>query len=583
MNAFLGVKNIDDFSNVLGIRKKILTYVIYGVGIDNSYINFEIPKKNGGVRKISAPNKRLKIIQKKLADKLWESQEEFFERNKVAHAFIKNKGIVSNARIHRNKKIVLNIDIEDFFPSFNFGRVYGFFKKDRDFMLPDSVAKMVAQLTCYNGYLPQGAPTSPIVTNLICRIMDIRILKLARKYKLDYTRYADDLTFSTNDKSFDEKKVIFMKKLNNEIRRAGFNINKNKTRVQYENMRQIVTGIVVNKKLNVPADYCKKTRAMADNLYRHGVFYIDGKEGNINMLEGRFSFINQLDKYNNSFEFKYKSIKSNNIEHQKYLLSLESNKAKRYTMLHKSNKREREYQKFLFYKYFYGNSKPTIVTEGKTDILYLKAALKNLYLEYPELIEKDGDDFKFKISFLRRKKVENPTKMTKFKYFFNLESDGADAIANIYYFFIDDRKNGVNQNYLKYFKEICPRKIPLNPTVLIFDNETEKTKPLKPLRKFIQNNISKPEEKFEKVRANEYVDLVEDSLYLIATPLFGEKESDMELLLVDDFKKLGQSKDSFSKQVFREYAKWDFSKFRPLLDNLRDVIVQHQKKVEEEN
>lgn len=582
MNAFEKIENIDDFSKLIGISKKSLTYVVYKIGINNAYNNFDIPKKNGGTRNISAPNKRLRKIQKKLADKLWESQEEFFKRNNIAHAFIKNRGIISNARIHRNKKIVLNVDIEDFFHSFNFGRVYGFFLKDKDFELPNDVAKMIANLTCYKGCLPQGAPTSPIITNLICRIMDVRILKLAKKFKLDYTRYADDLTFSTNNKDFCNNKNKFLKKLRNEIRRSGFRINKKKTRIQYENMRQSVTGVVVNKKLNVSTNYYKETRAMANHLYRNGIFYIDGKEGSIGRLEGRFAFINQLDKYNNNIGVNYREIMSNNLEHQKNILSLENNQGKK-TMIYKSNKREREYQKFIFYKYFYGNSKPTIVTEGKTDILYLKAALKNLYKEYPNLIEKNGSDFIFKVFFLKREKTDNPQKMTRFKYFLDLESTGADSMGKLYDFFSNNKKNQkMYPNFLSYFKEICPNRIPLNPTIFIFDNETKDNS--KPLHKFI-NKISTDKEKrehlFQKLREKFYVNLVEDSLYLLATPLSKKMdESDIEKLLVDDFKERGQSKIDFSKQVFREYTEWNFDKFRPLLNNLNDIVVQHRKKLE---
>ena len=109
-------------------------------------------------------------------------------------------------------------------------------------------------MTCYQGKLPQGAPTSPIITNLICNIFDVRISKLAKKYRLDYTRYVDDLTFSTNNKEFLNIKNIFFEELEKEIINAGFNINKRKTRVQYRVSRQEVTGIVVNKKLHVSRD-----------------------------------------------------------------------------------------------------------------------------------------------------------------------------------------------------------------------------------------------------------------------------------------------------------------------------------------
>src|SRR5699024_7070708 len=109
--------------------------------------------------------------------------------------FIPGKSIITNARIHRNKRLVVNIDLKDFFPSFHFGRVRGFFEKNKYFLLSREVSTIIAQLTCYKGSLPQGAPTSPIITNLICQILDYKLLKIAKKYKTDYSRYADDLTF----------------------------------------------------------------------------------------------------------------------------------------------------------------------------------------------------------------------------------------------------------------------------------------------------------------------------------------------------------------------------------------------------
>lgn len=100
----------------------------------------------------------------------------------------------------------------------------------------------MAQLTCYQGKLPQGAPTSPIITNYICQTFDMRIIRIAKKYHLDYTRYADDLSFSTNDKKFIEQWEPFYNELTHEVERAGFKVNTKKTSVQYRDSRQTVTG-----------------------------------------------------------------------------------------------------------------------------------------------------------------------------------------------------------------------------------------------------------------------------------------------------------------------------------------------------
>lgn len=113
----------------------------------------------------------------------------------------KGKSFITNAQIHRNKRFVINVDLENFFDSFHFGRVRGYFMKNKNYQCSEEVATTIAQIACYEGKLPQGAPSSPIITNMICNIFDMRLLRLAKKYKLDYTRYADDLSFSTNDKN----------------------------------------------------------------------------------------------------------------------------------------------------------------------------------------------------------------------------------------------------------------------------------------------------------------------------------------------------------------------------------------------
>lgn len=194
--------------------------------------------------------------------------------------------------------------------------------------MPEEVATVIAQLTCYKGSLPQGAPTSPIISNYICNILDLRIIKLAKKYKMNYTRYADDLTFSTNDKHYVDNQDEFYIKLKKEVEKAGFRINEKKTRVSYKDSRQEVTGVVVNEKISVNREYYKKTRAMADHLYRNGEFLIDGEKGSIYQLEGRFDFINQAERFDNKY-------------------------FKRKRNFYDLNAREKQYKKFLFYKYFF--------------------------------------------------------------------------------------------------------------------------------------------------------------------------------------------------------------------------------------
>ena len=191
---------------------------------------------------------------------------------------------MSNASCHRKKRFVYNIDLKDFFPSFNFGRVRGYFIKSKNFRLHQKVATVVAQIACFKNELPQGSPCSPVISNLICRNLDLRILKLAKNINCQYTRYVDDLTFSTNNKEFPKEisknvfKVFYKewtlgKDLEKIILEEGFKVNVKKCRMQCFNLRQEVTGIVVNDVVNVPKEYYRNARSMCNSLFEKGYYY----------------------------------------------------------------------------------------------------------------------------------------------------------------------------------------------------------------------------------------------------------------------------------------------------------------------
>ncbi|WP_339164444.1 retron Ec67 family RNA-directed DNA polymerase/endonuclease [Siminovitchia sp. FSL W7-1587] len=552
MKEFYDIKTRNEFADFLNIPRKQLSYVLYVKGVNNLYTSFEIPKKNGGIRKIDAPLKELKDIQTKLAKALYKHKAKGRKRkNNISHAFEKNKSIITNAKIHRNKRLVLNIDLENFFESFHFGRVRGFFNKNVNFLLPIEAATVIAQISCYEGKLPQGAPSSPIITNLICEILDFRIMKVAKKYKLNCTRYADDITFSTNDKKFLNLQEEFYKEISNEIIRAGFNINEKKTRLQFRDSRQVVTGLIVNKKINVNRIYYKETRAMAHQLYKQGSFEINGEPATLNQLEGRLSFINQLTWYNNKID---------NVKHHFNNLS----------------SREREYQKFLFYKYFFFNPKPLIVVEGKTDIVYLKSALKSLHNHYPDLVTKNNDGtFEYKISFLNKTK--------RLGYFLGIYQDGGKGLKNIYNFF--SSKKG-SPNYLSYFKRIS-NTLPNNPVILMFDNEIKSGKK-KPIGDFL--NHAQVNDENREILTDRYMVNITDNLYLLTVPLIGGKaECDIEDLFDEftlsqkiegkEFSKKDKydvtkyyGKEIFSKYILNNYTDINFNEFRPILDNINKII-----------
>ena len=195
-------KDITDkrlLAKFLGIKYKELTYILYSKRTENLYQTFEIPKKNGKMRCINAPQEPLKYVQRNLAKQLISIQEKYYlETNNIIQGFTKKRDIISNGSYHRNKRYILNLDLENFFDSFHFGRVKGYFQKNQYFMLNSNVATCLANIACYKGKLPQGSPSSPVITNLICSILDRRLATIAQKYRMTYTRYADVLSFSTN-------------------------------------------------------------------------------------------------------------------------------------------------------------------------------------------------------------------------------------------------------------------------------------------------------------------------------------------------------------------------------------------------
>lgn len=541
-------KDVDDvrlLAAFLGIEYRELTYILYSKRVENLYQSFEIPKKNGEIRCINAPQEPLKHVQRLLAKRLMEVQEKnYLKSNTIVHGFTQKRGIISNAKGHRNKRFVLNIDLEDFFDSFHFGRVKGYFQKNKFFILPADVAACIANIACYNGKLPQGAPSSPVITNLICAILDRRLAGIAKKYRLTYTRYADDLTFSTNSRLFLEEKDKLLSEVYAVIEKSGFKVNHNKTRISYRDSRQEVTGLVVNNKIGIKREFYKQTRSMLNHLYRGITVEYNGVELTQQQIEGRLAFINQVDWYNNIQENK-KKLPQNGL-----------------------NARERQYQQFLFFKYFFNSEKPIIVTEGKTDIIYVRAALQSLHSRYPKLIRKKEDgSFEYLVSFFNRTK--------RLKYFLGINQDGANTMKNIYNGF-----TGKN-NFPNLFASLSKYKIkPRNPIILLFDNETKSKRPLKDFLNYTNMSLG----------TNIFMHLIHN-LYLVTIPLVKEKqECEIEDLFDDEvllheidgkkFERKGNDGDKhYSKQIFASYIaknvrSIDFTAFIPLLDAINQIITE---------
>jgi RNA-directed DNA polymerase len=275
--------------------------------IDNpQYKEFAIPKKKGGSRKILAPNDELKSIQKKLNEYL--QNYYYWIKPSESHGFtinpyenIKTCNILENAKPHVGKKHVLNLDLKDFFPNISAKSVYKIFKSEY-FRFDDEIAILFTLLLTYKGNLPIGAPTSPVISNFICLKLDQELLTFANNHKLTYTRYADDLTFSSDD-LIDTNSVEEIKKL---IINNNFQINQKKVRLSRNSSKQTVTGIIVNEKPNIDRVYLKKIRAMLHDLNQNGIskatknhFKIKFEDENLhqkflNKLGGYINFVGQI-------------------------------------------------------------------------------------------------------------------------------------------------------------------------------------------------------------------------------------------------------------------------------------------------
>ena len=239
----------------LTISMKELLQMAYTANGEHRYTLFQIPKKKRGeFRAIDAPIEPLKTIQRALNHIL----EAVCTPHTAAMGFLPGRSVVDNARVHIGQRYVYNIDLKDFFPSITSGRVYARLTS-KPFSLPPEIASLICDLCCYTNkegrkVLPQGAPTSPVLSNIICERLDRKLQRLARAYGLRYTRYADDITFSGNTYVFapEGRFCTLLKHIVEE--EEHFVINPDKTRLGHQGVRQEVTGVSVNRKPNVSRD-----------------------------------------------------------------------------------------------------------------------------------------------------------------------------------------------------------------------------------------------------------------------------------------------------------------------------------------
>lgn len=302
-------RNIEDLAKAMNFSVNKLRFFAFDRKTSevSHYIHFKMQKKTGGFRLISAPKPELKSAQ------IWILENIL---NKIAvhgsaHGFLAEKNIVSNAKMHVGAEILVNLDLENFFPSINYKRVKGIFQA---FGYSEAVATVFA-LICTapdveeieldgktyfvalgDRHLPQGAPTSPMLSNIIARRMDKSLSKIAENLGFVYTRYADDLTFSAKDKNAEINKLFG--RLRHVVKAQGFTINENKTRILRRGRQQEVTGVVINDKISLDRKTLRKFRAVLHQAENIGLENLKwGKSPDlVAALKGYANFVFMVDK-----------------------------------------------------------------------------------------------------------------------------------------------------------------------------------------------------------------------------------------------------------------------------------------------
>ena len=437
-----------------------------------------------------------------------------------------------------------------------------FFVKNKDFALTEDVAKVLAAIACHGNKLPQGSPCSPVISNLIGQVFDIRLIQLARRHGCSYSRYADDLTFSTNKRAFPVA-IGFANAnhiwepgaaLSKIIGKCGFQLNAKKTRMQYRDSRQEVTGLIVNRRINTRPEYRRLARAMTHRLITTGKFQIEKRMvdgtgkfvstkvgGSIHHLQGMFGFIDWVDLLFKKAKGKLDGVQSSI---------------------------DKTYKRFLMHRDFWANSMPIILCEGKTDSVYLRGAMRRLAKKHSSLVTVDA-------------KGKADYKLRFFNYSYTAQrildlSGGAPQVKK----FIT--------GYLKYFKNAS---VPAGqqPLVVLVDNDHEGKKFYGLIQQYSDHKASPSGmDDFYPLAANVYVvftpiaqigdaSVIEDFFKpaLLATKLEGKSLNPSNENLDEDTE---YSKAVFAAKVVRpNIGKIDFGSFDPILSRIEAVIAHHAK------
>lgn len=565
-----------DLARILGYPERKFTQILFTQNVIDQYKKFEISKKSGGLRTIYAPKDELKELQRRLSTYLQDCHKEIELHRLSNHQQISIKSfssfafrqkiklelsnrilhfdIYNHALKHTNKKFVLNLDLENFFETITFSRIVGYFIKNESFLLKKDIAILIAQICTIRasqneeGFLPQGSPTSPVISNLIANILDIKILRLAQKHKINYSRYADDITLSTNMREFpreiaykSDDKWVIGSKLESIIIKSKFKINNKKTRLYLKSNRQEVTSLTVNQKVNINKNYYRYTRAMVNSYCRDGEYFksklhMDAEKVSENALNGIINFVFSIKQNNYDFssDDKFRSFNT--------LTSI-----------------EKLYVEFLFHYYFVYPNKMLVIGEGYTDPLHLKLATKNTD---PKVL-----------NYIKFSALEHTKRFSKF-----LKIKGG---------------TGLLCKFLKEYPVIFKsKKLSLKPFVIIVDGDKAGNDVIQMAKNLYPNHkIVGLESIFPEGKINRFIH-VQHNLYIIQQP----KDKAIENLYTEDITNtiidgrelfLSNNKNEFKKDkhydkkefynnvIFKNSENIDFTGFKQVIDILVYLQLYH--------
>jgi RNA-directed DNA polymerase len=264
-------------AKLLGVKERALVSMLQAPD-KLRYRSFDIPKRSGGMRRIHAPGTELRVLQ----SRLFATIRDAYAPNASAHGFVPGRSIVSNASLHVGRRWVLNIDLRDFFPGISDIHVRDVFL-GAPFSMGMEAEELAARICTRNDSLPQGAQTSPVLSNFVAAGLDAVLVRVAEEYGLIYSRYAEDITFSTDADAFPEPIAFLVRgegglrvaiagsALEAAITSSGFTIHPGKVRLHHTSQRQVVTGLSVNTRVNPSRAHMRRLRAMIHAWKKFGL------------------------------------------------------------------------------------------------------------------------------------------------------------------------------------------------------------------------------------------------------------------------------------------------------------------------